>query len=286
MTQLTKGNVFSIEEFSIYDGPGIRTSVFLKGCPLRCSWCHNPEGQSKNTEIVKSPNGCISCGNCQKYAITTNHDLIYTDLSIKSCPMNLLRYCGDSYDVNELCDRILKNKDILLVSGGGVTFSGGEPTLQHEFLISCLEYLSGKIHRAVQTCGYCDLEIFSEVVSLSDYILFDIKLINSELHKKFTGVDNNKILNNFEYLVKINKPFVVRIPLIPTVTDTEANIDDIAKLLCSYGITYAELLPYNKMAGGKYEMLGRKYTPMFDESYESIPRKEIFEKYGIKVKIF
>lgn len=136
-----KGCLFSIEEFSVYDGPGIRTTVFLKGCPMRCSWCHNPEGQNPNTEIIRSPNGCIECNNCINSAVTKNGRLCFTEKSIKSCPMGLLRFCGEDIDSTVLCERILKNKQLL--QNGGVTFSGGEPFNQSEFLFACLRGLKG-----------------------------------------------------------------------------------------------------------------------------------------------
>ena len=279
------GTVFSIEEFSIYDGPGIRTSVFLKGCPLRCTWCHNPEGQLRQAQIIKSPNGCIKCGNCLCTSRLVDGRRIFTSESIEKCPMHLLRVSGEEYSSDELCSKILKNEAILKASGGGVTFSGGEPFLQHEFLFECLTRLSGKIHCAIQTCGFCSSEIFETILSLADYFLYDLKIIDTKLHKKFTGVNNDLILRNFDILANSKKPFVVRIPLIPTVTDAESNIEDIAKLLNKYAITYAELLPYNKMAGGKYDMVGRKYEPNFDETMPCQVREEIFNKYNISVKV-
>jgi len=278
------GIVFSIEEFSVYDGPGIRTSVFLKGCPLRCSWCHNPEGQRLETEIVKSPNGCVGCGNCLRTAVNRDGALMLTDESIKKCPMNLIRRCGDEYSPKELCEKLLKNK-IILSKGGGVTFSGGEPFMQKGFLLECLALLKGKLHTAVQTCGYTDAETFGLALELADYFLYDIKLMDDEPHKRYTGVSNKRIQANFKTLAESGRDFVVRVPLIPGVIDTEENITAIAKLLNSFGIAYAELLPYNKMAGGKYKLTLREYKPDFDDTAESQPREEIFDEYNIKVKI-
>ena len=278
------GTVFSIEEFSVYDGPGIRTTVFLKGCPLRCSWCHNPEGQEKSSEIVRSPNGCISCGKCEEHAVNFDGRTKYTKESILNCPKNLLRICGEEYEPDTLCRKLLKNEQILK-NGGGITFSGGEPFMQSDFLFECLTLLKGKLHTAIQTSGYCSKDTFEQALTLSDYFLFDIKLVNTLEHIKHTGVSNSHILENFLFLAKSGKNFTVRIPLIPTVTDTEKNISDIAKLLKNHGIQQAELLPYNKMAGGKYAMTGRKYSPLFDETVEVTPRTEIFSRFGIKTKI-
>ena len=279
-----QGTVFSIEEFSVYDGPGIRTTVFLKGCPLRCSWCHNPEGQKSTPEIVRSPGGCINCGSCERSRKEIGGILSYTEESIKKCPRGLLRVCGEKHSADELCEKLLKNA-VILNRGGGVTFSGGEPLVQSDFVLECLNILRGKLHTAVQTCGYTSEEIFERVLESADYYLYDLKLIDEDEHIRYTGVSNKKILRNFKALAKSGKNFVIRVPLIPGVTDTEHNIDAIAKLIVEHGINYIELLPYNKMAGGKYKMVSRVYTPDFDESQDVYIRKEIFDKYGIKFKI-
>lgn len=276
-----QGTVFSIEEFSVYDGPGIRTSVFLKGCPLRCLWCHNPEGQLFESEIVKSPNGCIECGRCVDEADIKNDRICYTQDSIKVCPKNLLRVCGDKYEAQALCEKLLKNKDML--RDGGITFSGGEPLAQSEFLIECLDILKGDLHTAVQTSGFCESEIFKRVLERADYFLFDLKLADDTLHREYTGVSNRNILKNFEMLTQSKKDYVVRIPLIPGITDTKENITEICKIMQKNGADYAELMPYNKMAGSKYKMTGREYE--LNISAESNTQTEIFESFGIKTKI-
>lgn len=268
------GIVFSVEEFSVYDGPGIRTTVFLKGCPLRCTWCHNPEGQKHDPEIVRSPNGCIGCNQCYNYAKTVDGKIIYTEESIKNCPMGLLRVSGEEISAHAICQKILKNQNLL--QNGGVTFSGGEPLIQKDFLLACLEELKGKLHTAIQTSGYCEPAIFQKVVAMADYFLFDIKLIDEEQHRKYTGVSNKVILQNLSYLAATTENFVVRIPLIPGVTDTEENITGIIQVLKENKIQYVELLPYNKLAGGKYKMLGREYCPGFDEQREvRVPEKQL-----------
>ncbi|MBE6981560.1 MAG: glycyl-radical enzyme activating protein [Ruminococcaceae bacterium] len=273
-----QGTVFSIEEFSVYDGPGIRTTVFLKGCPLRCTWCHNPEGQEPNPQIVKSPNGCTGCNRCLESAEKVDGRWHYTEESIKNCPMGLLRVSGETVESQGLCERLLKNQGLLQ----GVTFSGGEPLLQSDFLFACLKTLKGKLHTAIQTCGYCEEAVFREAVSLADYFLFDLKLIREELHRKFTGVSNEKILRNFAYLAKYAKNFVVRIPLIPGVTDTQENILGIIAVLKANEVSYVELLPYNKMAGGKYQMLGRAYCPGFDEQRQVMIPETLLKEHQIR----
>lgn len=273
-----EGTVFSIEEFSVYDGPGIRSTVFLKGCPLRCSWCHNPEGQEIQPKILRSPNGCIGCGSCEKYADQNG----YTEKSMESCPRQLLRVCGELYTHKALCEKVLKNRRLL----DGVTFSGGEPLYQSGFLLDCLKLLKGQLHRAVQTSGFAAPSVFAEVLQNTDYVLFDLKLMDQIAHKYHTGQANGPILKNFEALVQSGVAFVPRVPLIPGVTDRSENLTAIAKLLRERGIGYAELLPYNPMAGSKYKLAGKIYSPTFDPKVPCQTREEIFDRFGVKVKVY
>ena len=279
-----KGLVFAIEEFSVFDGPGIRTTVFLKGCPLKCSWCHNPEGQSFFPQIVKSPNGCISCGSCIKAARSAGCSGLSVE-SISACPRNLIRLSGTEYSPEEIIVLLLKNKRIFDSAGGGVTFSGGEPLSQPEFLLEALKGLSGKLNRCIQTSGYAPNEVFSDVLKETDYFLYDLKVLNPELSLKYTGADVSIILKNFDTLIKSGKEFTVRIPLIPSVTDTKENVRAIAELLSGYGITYAEALPYNKMAGAKYAMCQREYEPQFDPQGQVYLPVNDFKEKGIELKI-
>ncbi len=276
--------VFSIEEFSVFDGPGIRTTVFLKGCPMHCEWCHSPEGQTFENSIIRSPNGCIQCGTCLQYAIKSGEKLAFTEESIRHCPNNLLRHCAIEYSAEALCAKLEKNLPILNSSGGGVTFSGGEPTAHAAFLTDCCSLLSGKTNRAIQTCGFCNPEQFERILEHCDYVLFDIKLIDQEASVKYTGVSNEIILQNFKTLAKSKKEFVVRTPLIPTVTDTEQNLRGIATLLAENGIRSIELLPYNKLSGTKYSLAGKTYHPSFDETIPCKMRTELFAEYGVTAK--
>lgn len=247
------GMVFAIEEFSIYDGPGIRTTVFLKGCPMGCKWCHNPEGQSFLQEEVRTEGGKT-------------------------------RVSGQEYEAEELVRKLLKNRTILS-HGGGVTFSGGEPLAQPEFLEECLKQLKGQLHTAVETAANVPEEAFARVVPNADLVLFDLKLVDPDLHRTWTGMDNALILRNFKSLTGMNVPFTVRTPLIPGVTDTEENLGAVAALLKEHGVHAIELLPYNRMAGGKYASLGRTYEPGFREDATPSPRTELFASCGIAVKV-
>lgn len=281
---MTNGIVFSIEEFSIYDGPGIRTTVFLKGCPLRCMWCHSPEGQSGLPEILRSPNGCLACGACLKKGEEITGEKRLVKESIDVCPKNLIREAGKMYTAQALVEKILKNAKILQNSGG-VTFSGGEPLSQPHFLTACLALLDGKLHRAIQTSGYASEEIFGRTLSLCDYVLFDLKMIDARKHRYYCGQTNDFILKNYRTLAQSGKEFITRIPLIPTVNDTVDNLSKTAELMESCGVHRVELLPYHKLTGSKYAMTGRVYAPEFDESIPPCPHIEIFKKHNIEVNI-
>lgn len=273
--------VFSIEEFSTYDGPGIRTTVFLKGCPLKCSWCHNPEGQSFANQIIKAQNGCTGCGACmqvaQKGALTPG--------SIALCPNRLLRMSGTAYTPKGLVEKLQGNFLILNMSGGGITFSGGEPLAHAEFLLECLQLLRGRVHTALQTCGYATPRVFGQVLPLVDYVLYDIKLVDPAAHLRYTGVENDLILQNFATLCQSGKPFTVRTPLIPGVTDTAENLTAIARLLQGYGIKNIELMPYNTAAGAKYAAVGRVFAPDYDPEVPCNPHPEIFSAHNITAEV-
>lgn len=279
------GRIFSIEEFATFDGPGIRMTVFFKGCPLRCSWCHNPESQRGVVEYVRSPAGCLSCGKCLEVAERDEKMQMYlTERSVEVCPKRLVRRCGEDFSVEALCARILANASILRDAGGGVTFSGGEPLAQADFLLACLRALRGRVHTAIQTCGFAEADRFAEAIAHCDYVLYDLKLMATAAHRHYCGVDNHLILKNYESLVASGVPFVTRVPLIPGVTDTAENLSAIAAFVGSLGVKYVELLPYNRMAGSKYVGLLRPFEPGFDEDRSVELHLEIFEKHGIRAK--
>lgn len=272
--------VFSIEEFSVHDGPGIRATVFLKGCPLRCVWCHNPEGQRFENEVVKSQSGCENCGAC----VTAGGGRL-NEKSVAVCPNRLLRMSGEPYTPERLWERLRRLLPLLNEAGGGVTFSGGEPLAQPDFLCECLDLLKGETHRAVQTSGYGPAEVFRRVLERSDFFLYDLKLLDPVTHQRYTGADNTPILCNFRTLCGSGKPFVARIPLIPGVTDTESNLTAAAGFLRENGVRSVELLPYNPFAGSKYASVGRRYQPGFDERALPRARTALFKRYGIEASV-
>lgn len=284
MNDVNSGIIFSIEEFSVYDGPGIRTTVFFKGCPMRCNWCHNPEGLEPRIQVVKSPNGCLHCGACE--AVCEHKDgCIACGKCIAVCPRNLIRFSGVRYTVDALVKKLMKNADYLTQAGGGVTFSGGECLMQADFLAEVLVRLKGRMHTAIQTCGYAETDKFERVLSEVDYVMFDLKVMDSVQAVRYTGRDNDLILKNFDRLSDSGVPFVVRVPLIPGVTDTEDNLKEIAERVAHSRANGVELLPYNKMAGSKYTLLGKEYRPIFDETKDLNIDTEVFHKRNIPVRV-
>lgn len=278
------GYIFDIKEFSIFDGPGIRQTVFLKGCPLRCNWCHNPEGLSMKPQVMVSDNACKHCGKCIEIC-EHKENCIVCGKCVELCPENARRIVGVPYTSDELVKRIKKDSDYYNQYGGGVTFSGGEPLLQHEFLFEVIQKLDG-VHKTIETSGYTDEKIFKKAVELFDYIIMDIKIMDDKLHQKYTSVSNVKILNNAKILMKSNKPFRIRVPLIPGVSDTIENIEAFAKFIVENNKnTFIELLPYHKTAGAKYGMVGSEYKPIFDIDRKVEIHEDIFKKYGLEAKV-
>lgn len=248
------GVVFDIKEFSVHDGPGVRTTVFMKGCPLSCKWCHNPEGLSPKPEIMVRTARCRHCGRCMQPC--EHEECKPYGRCLEACPDGLVSVAGRVWESGKLAEKLLQNADFMQSSGGGVTISGGEPTMQVDFVCELLDQLAD-VHRAVQTCGFCDGERFLRVVERVELVMMDIKLADPAAHKRWCGVDNAPILANFQRLKQSGKPYIIRIPLIPDITDTEENLRAISAIV---GDSRVELLPYNSFAGAKYEGVGRTYT--------------------------
>lgn len=261
------GVVFDIKEFAVFDGPGIRTTVFLKGCPLRCRWCHNPEGLSPEPEVMASQSGCLNCGKCREVCTREQTgQCILCGKCVAVCPLHLRRIAGTEYTPEELAYKLKKNREIYVQTGGGITFSGGEPLLQYQFLLRTAEQLAG-IHLAIETSGYADEAVFREVVDQMDFVMMDIKFADEKKHQEYTSVSNRKIMKNLEYLKRGSIPFVIRIPLIPGVNDNCKNLEMTAELIKgSPALQRVEMLPYHMTAGAKYPMVRREYKPGFDES--------------------
>ncbi len=247
------GTIFDIKELSIHDGPGSRITVFMKGCPLRCAWCHNPEGLSSLPQLMYKENMCSHCGTCKKGC---SHEECRTfNRCVHACPNGCLSVSGKTVSTDELADTLKSHERFLKMMNGGITVSGGEPLMQADFVCELFDKLSG-IHKAVQTSGYADSEIYKRVIDKCDYVMQDIKLADENEHIKYTGVSNKKILQNIEYLKNSGKEFILRVPLIPNITDTKRNLEAICKIA---GDSPVELLKYNTLAGAKYPMLGMEY---------------------------
>lgn len=247
------GIVFDIREFAVHDGPGIRTTVFLKGCPLRCAWCHNPESQSPEPQTLHSPAGD--------------------------------RRAGTLYSARGLADILNSQAEILQLNGGGVTFSGGEPLAQADFVIGVIALLGG-MHVVLDTSGYADEPTFRRVVECCDLVLYDLKLIDRALHLQYTGADNDRILGNLQVLDSMAVPYIIRVPLVPGVTDTAENVGAIAAFVGPLRhLDHVELLPYNRSAGGKYAACGATFSPDWDE--DAPVRSDIrpFEAAGVVARV-
>lgn len=295
--------IFDIKRYAINDGPGIRIVIFMKGCNLNCAWCHNPESISTETERMYAPSKCIRCGTCviacPEKAITLTSGGIITDTErcnisgccAEVCPTKAIELSGKSMSVAEIMNEIEKERVFFDQSGGGVTFSGGEPLLQSKFLIELLDECGKRgIHRAVDTAGLANTEIIQTVAKRTDLFLYDLKLMDSERHRKWVGVSNEKILENLKLLAETGEKIIIRIPLIGGVNDDAENMHATARFVASLSGEKKEvnLLPYHKIAHTKYQKLGRPEDfqlleePTKDAQLQAL---NIFQEYGIVASI-
>jgi pyruvate formate lyase activating enzyme len=287
--------ILEIKGNSLDDGPGIRSVVFYKGCPLSCVWCHNPESKKAVAEISFDAKNCIDCGTCRdvcpKKALA-RENRFYIDRSkcdlcffcVDACPSGALDRVGKIMTVEDIIKKILPDKPFFDTSGGGVTLSGGEPTMFMQFTSQLLKELKHhNIHMLLETCGYFNLNRFMEIIyPYLDIIYFDIKIIESAAHKKYCVLPNEKILENFTQLSKTAKKdgkiLLPRTPLIPEITDTEANISSIAVFLKSLNIAEAALLAYNPLWHEKNDKVGMDDPYKKNKAMTSFSGKTILEK--------
>lgn len=269
---MPKAMIFDIQRNSFVDGPGIRTTVFFKGCNLRCKWCHNPESQSFEKQMMFYKDKCTGCGKCRE--VCPNH-LKKCDFCGKCelyCPADARKVCGREYTPAEVFAEVIKDKAFYDNSGGGVTFSGGECMLQLDFLCEILEKCkSAGIHTAVDTAGNVPWKSFEKILPFTDLFLYDIKAFGAELHRKGTGVSNELILENLKNLSG-RADIIVRIPVIGGYNDNDEEIRRIADFLKQIKIIKAELLPYHAMGEHKYTALGRN-----PESF-NVPNKNFMDR--------
>ncbi len=267
------GLVFNIQRFSVNDGPGIRTTVFLKGCPLHCKWCHNPESISPDAQLILRSDRCIRCGDC--FALCKNHAVRRVEGGFATV-RDLCVECGECVEVcnaeaREIAGKEMSKADVMKEvekdvifyeqSGGGASFSGGEPLLQHEFLLSILKACKERgIHTVVDTTGFTSPELLKKVSKFVDLFLFDLKTLDDQKHREYIGVSNSLILSNLKRLAEWNKEVIVRIPIIPEVNDDLIGIGAAGAFVASLGnVSEIHLLPYHTIGVEKYKRLGLEY---------------------------
>jgi len=268
------GIVFNIQRFSVNDGPGIRTTVFLKGCPLHCRWCHNPESISPKKELILREDRCIRCGDCLRLCrngaisekdgkfVTSRRACQQCGDCVQLCYAEAREIVGKEMSVEEVMKEIERDAVFFDESGGGVSFSGGEPFLQHEFLLQLLKISKGRGFRTVvDTTGFTSANILEESLPFVDLFLYDVKTLDEQKHKDYTGVSNQQILGNLQLLLHRRKDVIVRIPIIPGVNDSPQEIQQIGSFVGSQGgIREVQLLPYHQTGIEKYRRLGLEYT--------------------------
>ena len=264
-----KARIFEIKRFAVHDGDGIRTTIFLKGCPLKCVWCHNPEGIGFEPQLAYYENKCIGCGECIPVCPSGAHKAghifdkekcIACGRCADVCIGNALTFYGKEMTADELLPILMEDKDFYENSGGGVTLSGGECLMQADFCAQLLKKLKeNKIHTAVDTCGFVSREAIGKVMPYTDIFLYDLKAFDEDVHIKCTGQSNKIILENLKYIDKCSKPIEIRIPYVPGFNDSQ--IPKIAEFLSELkNITKVRVLPYHNYAGTKYASLGMKNT--------------------------
>ncbi|MDY5233729.1 MAG: glycyl-radical enzyme activating protein [Faecalicoccus sp.] len=270
---MTKGLIFNIQKFSIHDGPGIRTTIFLKGCPLRCKWCANPESQSAHVQILWDQKKCVHCLQCVKscmhQAISCKEGEIHIDEELCQGCLNCVSTClqsalsneGETKEIEEIVRIALQDKDFYEESGGGITISGGEGMSQPYFLKELVKELKKhNLHLAIETTGYIPKETFHELAPLFDLLLFDVKHYDTNRHFEDTGVHNEQIINNLKWATHQGLEILPRIPVIPSFNNSIQDAAGLASLLTEIGLKKVQLLPFHQFGERKYEMMHKEYA--------------------------
>jgi pyruvate formate lyase activating enzyme len=296
------GIVFDIKKFSIHDGPGIRTTVFLKGCPLRCWWCHNPEGLAREPDLIIRPSRCIRCGACveacEQGAISLGDGAASTDRElcvlcgacVEVCYAEAREIVGREMTVAQVMAEIERDVAFYDESGGGATFSGGEPLLQPGFLLALLRVCQEReIHTAVDTCGFAPWEAFEGVREQVDLFLYDLKLMDDARHRQFTGVSNELILGNLQALASQGHAITIRMPVVPGINDDDENVRQLGAFVADLPqVDRVDVLPYHHIGSEKYGRLNRVYglPETHSPSDEGIARiVRALEGFGLQARI-
>lgn len=304
---MKSGLLFDIRKYSINDGPGIRTTLFFKGCPLNCWWCHNPESQSPVPEIMLRPQRCIACGACidvcPECAILLSNGAVLTNRQtckacgtcIPLCTAEAREWVGFETTSTAVMEIIKRDIPFYEESGGGVTFSGGEPLVQPDFLAELLDLCHhDHIHTVLDTCGYAPREVIEQIAPQVDLFLYDLKILDDNMHQRFTGVSNQIILQNLFHLSDLGSQIIVRIPIVPGINDDRENIERTATYLSGLpNLLRIDILPFHNSGFGKYNGIGRvvsdeildlsKSVALNDARMEQIA--EIFRGYHLQVRV-
>ena len=299
-----KALLFDIKRYAINDGPGIRTTLFMKGCPLHCVWCHNPESWNPRPQILYKKSKCIGCQTCVEACpqhllqLTLNGIVMgagctLCDKCVEECPTTALEQCGREWTMEELMAEVEKERDIMTDSGGGVTLCGGEPLMHPDAALAILKELGRRgFHRTVDTTLYASKEVVEAVADNCELLLVDLKLMDAEKHRLYTGVPNELILQNIRYLAERGSQFQIRIPLIEGINADEENIEATARFLSTFHfpLSTTHLLPYHDVGKDKHRRMWSTYNPqnipMAPPSEQVQQRsKAQLEAYGFHVVI-
>jgi pyruvate formate lyase activating enzyme len=255
---MQSGLVFNVQRFSLQDGPGLRSTVFMKGCPLACTWCHNPESQARQIEFIRLRHRCMACGVCSDEELAEPLVQHRDEADVAACPTGALQAVGQELFPVDLVRTLLRDRIFFDESGGGVTFSGGEPLLQAPFVIEAMRLLRAEgVHTALDTCGHAGWQDLAEAASQASLVLYDLKLMDEARHMAATGVSNAIILQNLKALTSLHPAIWIRIPVIPGINDDRANLEATAEFLGPLaGIQQVDLLPYHPLGEAKASRVG------------------------------
>lgn len=259
---MIQGSIFNIQRYSTQDGPGLRTTVFLKGCPLSCAWCHNPESQSPMSQLLRMENRCMGCGRCGPEEVASGDTSTRTCVDLEACPTGALQQVGRDVAAADLVKEVLRDRIFFDDSGGGVTLSGGEPLMQFDFLMDVLDRLGARgVHTALDTCGFAPWRDLEAAAARSSLVLFDVKLMDEVRHRQATGQSNRVILENLRNLARVHEQIWIRVPVIPGVNDDRVNMEATARFLAPLpGVRQVDLLPYHPTGVAKFARLGKAYA--------------------------